>query len=601
MEVPSPPRQAIARPAPGDKSAFMRTQPVVAPGFSKRPTAPIVAVAAAPEVAAPAKGVAPPPKGSAPPPKAARGPMATPAPAPRPMAGPGAPLRRPGAGVPPPPLSRTFVGQPPAVPGAAAPRAATPAGGATPGLGLQSPAPAAAAAPPATALAQPAARISESPSPPLGSRPPPRRTDGPTQWGAARDTEAGARDPLELGSDPGAAPPPSHRPADALPAAPARAAADWPVAAVAASTPPAAPEGSPASDDGEPMTVRRPLTGAPPPAGGYVRKSSPSAVPTPSPSDSALRPGERLGRPAAAIPRAPALPREATEELEGSELERLKRALGRSEDRQRALQRDLDVVKAELATAAERYATLARSHETLQAQHESLRSLVAVRADRIRELEQAVSARDADKTRLADEHAAALAALAAAQRQELDQLRADHQRQLERQPAKKAPDDLRRIRGIGPKFAKALAAAGVVSFRQIAAWTEAEIAEISKVLKVHPARIAKDGWVASAAALVADDGEPAPAVAVAPAAEPEPVPAPTAAQPPPPAADVAAVAAAEEPAPDAPAPGANMAAAEEPVPGSQPAPAADDQPAATASRPAPGSIRPADDDVERSW
>jgi predicted flap endonuclease-1-like 5' DNA nuclease len=63
-------------------------------------------------------------------------------------------------------------------------------------------------------------------------------------------------------------------------------------------------------------------------------------------------------------------------------------------------------------------------------------------------------------------------------------------------------DDLRRIKGIGPKFAKALHAAGIRRFDQIAAWSDDDVSSIAERIGVKKDRIVRDGWVASARALV---------------------------------------------------------------------------------------------------
>ena len=64
-------------------------------------------------------------------------------------------------------------------------------------------------------------------------------------------------------------------------------------------------------------------------------------------------------------------------------------------------------------------------------------------------------------------------------------------------------DQLRRIKGIGPKFEQALHAAGVRSYAQIAAWSDAEVIDIAAKIGARADRIARDAWVASAQALVA--------------------------------------------------------------------------------------------------
>ena len=59
------------------------------------------------------------------------------------------------------------------------------------------------------------------------------------------------------------------------------------------------------------------------------------------------------------------------------------------------------------------------------------------------------------------------------------------------------PEDLTLLVGIGPKLAAALAERGVTRFAQIAAWTEADLAEIDKALDLK-GRAVRDAWVAQA-------------------------------------------------------------------------------------------------------
>jgi predicted flap endonuclease-1-like 5' DNA nuclease len=64
-------------------------------------------------------------------------------------------------------------------------------------------------------------------------------------------------------------------------------------------------------------------------------------------------------------------------------------------------------------------------------------------------------------------------------------------------PAPAARDDLTRLVGIGPKLAAALAERGVTAFAQIAAWTEADLAEIDAALNLR-GRASRDDWVGQA-------------------------------------------------------------------------------------------------------
>ena len=70
-----------------------------------------------------------------------------------------------------------------------------------------------------------------------------------------------------------------------------------------------------------------------------------------------------------------------------------------------------------------------------------------------------------------------------------------------------APDDLRRIRGIGPKFETRLHELGVRTFAQIASWTPQDVARVAEQLKIHARRIDNAGWVQSARELLAEAGD----------------------------------------------------------------------------------------------
>jgi predicted flap endonuclease-1-like 5' DNA nuclease len=59
-------------------------------------------------------------------------------------------------------------------------------------------------------------------------------------------------------------------------------------------------------------------------------------------------------------------------------------------------------------------------------------------------------------------------------------------------------DDLKAIKGIGPKFEKLLRGAGVTSLAQVAAWSDSDIDSIAKSLGIKADRIRKDDWVGNA-------------------------------------------------------------------------------------------------------
>lgn len=60
------------------------------------------------------------------------------------------------------------------------------------------------------------------------------------------------------------------------------------------------------------------------------------------------------------------------------------------------------------------------------------------------------------------------------------------------------PDDLTRIKGVGPKLSARLTELGVFHYRQIAGWTSAEVAEVDRHLGVFKGRIERDRWQAQA-------------------------------------------------------------------------------------------------------
>ncbi|MFT4025620.1 MAG: hypothetical protein QM676_02275 [Novosphingobium sp.] len=66
-------------------------------------------------------------------------------------------------------------------------------------------------------------------------------------------------------------------------------------------------------------------------------------------------------------------------------------------------------------------------------------------------------------------------------------------------------DDLRKIKGLGPKLVTLLASLGVTRFSQIAAWDDAEIDRIDAQLGTFAGRIRRDSWVEQAKFLAAGD------------------------------------------------------------------------------------------------
>ncbi len=67
------------------------------------------------------------------------------------------------------------------------------------------------------------------------------------------------------------------------------------------------------------------------------------------------------------------------------------------------------------------------------------------------------------------------------------------------------PDDLKKIKGVGPKLEKLLHSMGFYHFDQIAAWSAAEIAWVDDNLEGFKGRVTRDEWVAQAKAFAAGE------------------------------------------------------------------------------------------------
>ena len=65
------------------------------------------------------------------------------------------------------------------------------------------------------------------------------------------------------------------------------------------------------------------------------------------------------------------------------------------------------------------------------------------------------------------------------------------------------PDDLKRIKGVGPKLEALLNRLGFYHFDQVAAWSEAELAWVDANLEGFKGRASRDDWVAQARILAA--------------------------------------------------------------------------------------------------
>lgn len=66
-------------------------------------------------------------------------------------------------------------------------------------------------------------------------------------------------------------------------------------------------------------------------------------------------------------------------------------------------------------------------------------------------------------------------------------------------------DDLRKLKGVGPKLVALLQSMGVTSFAQIAAWSEADIDAMDAKMGSFAGRIRRDNWVEQARLLASGD------------------------------------------------------------------------------------------------
>ena len=73
-------------------------------------------------------------------------------------------------------------------------------------------------------------------------------------------------------------------------------------------------------------------------------------------------------------------------------------------------------------------------------------------------------------------------------------------------PRKSGVDDLKLIKGVGPKLEALLHSLGFFHFDQIANWTEAELAWVDENLEGFKGRVIRENWVEQARAFLSDKG-----------------------------------------------------------------------------------------------
>jgi NADH-quinone oxidoreductase subunit E len=223
----------------------------------------------------------------------------------------------------------------------------------------------------------------------------------------------------------------------------------------------------------EPVSVQRSRS-APPPAPPSRRPSTTSSVP-PRPPLAAWRASSRAAVPQ---PAAPERARIATPipDLPGdvhAQLSYARSELARVASQMRARDAYLRELENALETATRQLATWGLGTADGAAR---LVGRLRGQAFRIAELEASLQETCAELAKLQDESSP-------------------------RKPVS-ASDDLQAIRGIGPRFETQLRTIGIASYERIAALSGDDIQRIALLLRIRPERIARDGWVEQARAML---------------------------------------------------------------------------------------------------
>lgn len=159
------------------------------------------------------------------------------------------------------------------------------------------------------------------------------------------------------------------------------------------------------------------------------------------------------------------------------------------------LQADLDAARAASGDASEASAEVAR----LQGELDACRSTCSDSEGRIAALEADLAECRASAAASATAAAAVAGPVAAAAEDEPDSP-GERPAALDG-PRGGQPDDLKRIKGIGPKLEKLCHTLGFYHFDQVAAWTDNEVAWVDHNLEGFKGRVTRDQWVDQAKVL----------------------------------------------------------------------------------------------------
>jgi len=198
-------------------------------------------------------------------------------------------------------------------------------------------------------------------------------------------------------------------------------------------------------------------------------------------------------------------------EAEAVDLRAAAAAASASLERLGGIERDLIAARAHIDELEQQVAGTALGEEVAR-----LRASLAAERDRAdRAVQRAALAEPQDPTyaaydrRLRERVAEAVDSATEALRGRIERLQAvvaEKERRLAilggaPEPAPSGPDDLTRIRGIGPKIASILQGLGVTTFREIAEFTDDDVDRVGSMLPVYGRRIVDDDWIGQARAL----------------------------------------------------------------------------------------------------
>ncbi|MEP7050895.1 MAG: helix-hairpin-helix domain-containing protein [Pseudomonadota bacterium] len=155
----------------------------------------------------------------------------------------------------------------------------------------------------------------------------------------------------------------------------------------------------------------------------------------------------------------------------------------------------IQALLAEVMSARQELTEKTTALRKVTAERDTLRARLAAAEAKMAELSSAFRAETQLRSDAVEAHAATSSALRA-RVAELESALADLRK------VGPEPVGLRRIRGIGPAYERALRSAGITTVTQVAELSAADIARIAPQIKAQPERILRDDWVGQARRLL---------------------------------------------------------------------------------------------------